>query len=116
TLLCELPSATGLSTDISKDALQTASDNAQRLGVGPRAAWTIADALENIDGPFDVLVCNPPYVRSSEIAVLEPEVRDFEPRAALDGGSDGLAIYRRMAPRMSIVVPSGWAIFEVGHD
>ena len=116
TLLCELPSATGLGTDISKDALQTASDNAQRLGVGPRAAWTIADALENIDGPFDVLVCNPPYVRSSEIAVLEPEVRDFEPRAALDGGSDGLAIYRRMAPRMSIVVPSGWAIFEVGHD
>jgi release factor glutamine methyltransferase len=116
TLLCELPNATGLGTDISSAALQTASDNAQRLGVSARAEWIIADALDGIDGPFDLLVCNPPYIRSADIAGLEPEVRDFDPRAALDGGSDGLAIYRRIAPRLPIVVPSGWAIFEVGYD
>ena len=116
TLLCELPDATGIGTDISQDALRTASDNAQRLGVAARAAWKIADALENIEGPFDILVCNPPYIRSADIAELEPEVRDFDPRAALDGGSDGLAIYRRMAPRIPALVPNGWAVFEVGYD
>ena len=73
-----------------------------------------ADALENIEGPFDVLVCNPPYIRSAVIAELEPEVRDFDPRAALDGGSDGLAFYRRMAPRIPALVPDGWVVFEVG--
>jgi release factor glutamine methyltransferase len=116
TLLCELPNATGLGTDISQDALRTASDNAQRLGVAARAAWTIADVLENIEGRFDILVCNPPYIRSADIADLEPEVRDFDPRAALDGGSDGLAIYRRMAPRIRALVPNGWVVFEVGYD
>ena len=116
TLLCELPDATGIGTDISQDALRTASDNAQHLGVAARAAWKIADALENIEGPFDLLVCNPPYIRSEDIAGLEPEVRDFDPRAALDGGDDGLAVYRRMAPRIPALVPNGWAFFEVGYD
>jgi release factor glutamine methyltransferase len=116
TLLCELPNAMGLGTDLSQDALRTASDNAQRLGVGARAAWRIADALENVDGAFDILVCNPPYIRSAVIAELEPEVRDFDPLAALDGGSDGLAVYRRLAPRITTVVPSGWAVLEVGYD
>jgi release factor glutamine methyltransferase len=116
TLLCELSHATGLGTDISQDALRTASDNAQRIGVAARATWKIADALENLEGPFDILVCNPPYIRSAVIAELEPEVRDFDPRAALDGGTDGLAIYRRMAPRLRTLVPNGWAVFEVGYD
>jgi release factor glutamine methyltransferase len=116
TLLCELPNATGLGTDISQDALRTASDNAQRLGVAARAAWQLADALEGIQGPYDVLVCNPPYIRSAEIGDLEPEVRNFDPRAALDGGGDGLAFYRRMAPRIRALVPNGWAVFEVGYD
>ena len=116
TLLCELPNATGIGTDISQDALRMASDNAQHLRVAARATWKIADALENIEGPFDILVCNPPYIRSAVIAELEPEVRDFDPRAALDGGSDGLAIYRRMAPRIPALVPNGWAVFEVGYD
>jgi release factor glutamine methyltransferase len=116
TLLCELPNATGIGTDISSAALQTASDNAQRLGVCARAEWIIADALEGIDGPFDLLVCNPPYIRSADIAGLEPEVRNFDPLPALDGGSDGLAIYRRMVSRLPIVVSNGWAVFEVGYD
>ncbi len=116
TLLCELPNATGLGTDISEAALQTASDNACRLGVAGRAAWRVADALDGLDGPFDILVCNPPYIRTSVIANLDPEVRDFDPRAALDGGGDGLGMYRRMAPRLAALVPSGWVLFEVGYD
>jgi release factor glutamine methyltransferase len=116
TLLCELPNATGLGTDISSAGLQTASDNAPHLGVSERAQWIIADALDGIEGPFDLLVCNPPYIRSADIASLEPEVRNFDPLAALDGGSDGLAIYRRMVSRLPIVVPNGWAVFEVGYD
>jgi len=96
--------------------LHTASDNAQRLGVAARAAWRVADALDNIEGPFDILVCNPPYIRTSVIADLDPEVRNFDPRAALDGGSDGLDMYRRMVPRLAALVPSGWVLFEVGYD
>jgi release factor glutamine methyltransferase len=116
TLLCELPDATGLGTDISETALRTASDNARRLGVADRATWRVADAFDGLDGPFDICVCNPPYIRTSVIADLDPEVRDFDPRAALDGGSDGLGMYRRMAPRLAALVPSGWALFEVGYD
>ena len=115
-LLCELPNATGLGTDISEAALQTASDNARRLGVADRAAWRVADALDGLDGPFDIVVCNPPYIRTSVIADLDPEVRDFDPRAALDGGSDGLDMYRRMVPSLAALVPSGWVLFEVGYD
>ncbi len=116
TLLCELPNATGLGTDISEAALQTASDNARRLGVADRATWRVADALDGLDGPFDMCVCNPPYIRTALIADLDPEVRDFDPRSALDGGSDGLGLYRRMAPRIAGLVPSGWVLFEVGYD
>ncbi|MES1179576.1 MAG: protein-(glutamine-N5) methyltransferase, release factor-specific, partial [Hyphomicrobium sp.] len=60
--------------------------------------------------------CNPPYIRTAVIAELDPEVRDFDPRAALDGGGDGLDIYRRMAPRLAALVPNGWVLFEVGYD
>ena len=116
TLLCELPDATGVGTDISQAALDTAAANAGRLGVARRATWLVADALEGIDGPFDLLISNPPYIRSGDIAALDPEVRDFDPRAALDGGSDGLDIYRRMAPRIPAVLQGGWALLEVGHD
>jgi release factor glutamine methyltransferase len=116
TLLCELPHATGLGTDISEAALQAASDNARRLGVADRATWRVADALDGLVGRFDIVVCNPPYIPASVIADLDPEVRDFDPRTALDGGSDGLDMYRRMAPRLAALVPSGWALFEVGYD
>jgi release factor glutamine methyltransferase len=116
TLLCELPNANGLGTDISEAALQTASDNARRLGVADRATWRVADALDGVDGPFDILVCNPPYICTAIIEDLDSEVRDFDPRSALDGGSDGLDMYRRMAPRLAALVPSGWVLFEIGYD
>ena len=116
TLLCELPQATGLGTDISEAALVVAAGNAARLGVAQRVSWQLADGLESVSGPFHMLIANPPYVRTSEIDELAPEVRDYDPFAALDGGLDGLAIYRRLMGRMSATVPSGWVVFEVGHD
>ena len=117
TLLCELPQATGLGTDISAAALDTASLNAGRLGLDRRVTWLRADGLESIAGPFHMLVANPPYVRTAEIPGLEPEVREFDPTQALDGGPDGLAIYRRLVPRIADVIPSGgWVVLEVGHD
>jgi release factor glutamine methyltransferase len=116
TLLAELTGASGLGTDISAGALATASHNAERLGLGHRVTWRLADALEGIEGPFDLLVSNPPYIRSADIDGLDSEVRDFDPRTALDGGADGLHLYRRLAARIPIVVPNGWIVLEVGYD
>jgi release factor glutamine methyltransferase len=113
-LLAELPLATGLGTDTSEDALQVAEVNADHLGVGERAAFAQHDALDGIDGTFDLVVCNPPYIATAEIAGLAPEVRDHDPHAALDGGADGLDVYRKMIPQLSRVVPCGWVLFEVG--
>lgn len=116
TMLCELPLAQGTGTDISLAALEMARANAASLGVAGRAAFVSADALENVTGPVQLMVANPPYIRSSDIAGLEREVSRFDPLAALDGGADGLSIYRRMASRIHEVVPDGWFVCEVGHD
>lgn len=117
TLLCELPQATGLGTDISAAALDVAAHNAGRHGLPQRVEWLHADGLENIVGPFHLLVANPPYVRTADIAGLEPEVRNFDPSEALDGGPDGLAMYRRLARGIATVIQAaGWVVFEVGHD
>ncbi len=115
TLLCELDGASGVGTDISVPALEVASANADRLGVSHRASWLTADALETVSGSFHILVSNPPYVRTGEIAELEPEVCKFDPAAALDGGADGLAVYRRLATGIGRVIREGWTILEVGY-
>jgi release factor glutamine methyltransferase len=114
TLLAELPLATGLGTDISDDALAAARANAGRLGVAARATFLNRRTLEGVEGPFDMLVSNPPYIPSGDIAALEPEVRSFDPWGALDGGADGLDIYRALADGLAATVPDGWALFEVG--
>lgn len=117
TLLCELPQASGLGTDISEAALEVAALNARRFGLEQETAWLQADGLESIVGPFHMLVANPPYVRTADISGLEPEVRQFDPIQALDGGPDGLALYRRLAQGIQRVIPpAGWVVFEVGHD
>ncbi|MBX9590064.1 MAG: peptide chain release factor N(5)-glutamine methyltransferase [Hyphomonadaceae bacterium] len=116
-LLGELSQATGLGTDISAAALATAARNAGRLGLAQRVEWRQADGLESIAGPFHMLIANPPYVRTADIADLEPEVRNFDPIEALDGGPDGLAMYRRLARDMANILPAGcWVVLEVGHD
>lgn len=116
TLLCELPSACGTGTDVSTAALELARVNAGQLGVSDRASWLLTDTLENVHAPCHLLVTNPPYIPTSDIANLDPEVRDHDPTLALDGGADGLEFYRRMAPRIVEVVPAGWFICEVGHE
>jgi release factor glutamine methyltransferase len=114
TLLAELPLSTGLGTDVSVEALEVAAANARRHGVMSRVHFALHDVLSGINGLYDVMVCNPPYIASGEIAQLSPEVREHDPRAALDGGIDGLDFYRRIIPALPRVVPCGWAAFEVG--
>jgi len=118
TLLAEFPSASGVATDISPAALAIAAVNADRLGVADRLELRQADALEGIDDRYSLIVCNPPYIPSADIASLARDVRDYDPVSALDGGSDGMQIFQRIAPRLQSVIGSGetpgWAIFEVG--
>ena len=113
TLLAELPHATGIGTDISRDALATASANAERLGLSDRATFEEHDVLDAVDGRFDIVISNPPYIETGEIDALSPEVREFDPYAALDGGVDGLDIYRKIAAGLDTVL-GGWVILEVG--
>ena len=95
-LMRELPGAFGVGTDTSPRALMVARANARRLGVTP-AAFIACDMAAALCGPFDLIVSNPPYIRSGDINALAPEVRDFDPRAALDGGPDGLDCFRAIA-------------------
>lgn len=118
TLLAELPSASGLATDISASALETALRNAQRHGVADRLVLRQADALEDVAGRYNLIVSNPPYVPSGEIPLLDEEVRRFDPISALDGGPDGLEIYRRIVSGLSEALDDeatpAWVLFEVG--
>ncbi len=114
TLLAEMEGASGVGTDISAAALDAAQANALRLGVSDRATFLIRSGLDDVAGPFDVLVSNPPYIPSGEIAGLAPDVRLFDPLSALDGGADGLRFYRMFAAEAARVVPRGWIFLEVG--
>lgn len=114
-LLSELPHASGIGTDVSAAALAVARDNAQVLKNANRARFVETAWAEGIDGPFDLIVSNPPYIASSEIAGLEPEVARYEPPAALDGGGDGLDAYRALCGHLpSLLAPNGTAVFEIG--
>jgi release factor glutamine methyltransferase len=115
-LLSELPEAYGLGTDISEPALRTASINAAHLGFAPRAGFVACDYAAALSGGFDLIVSNPPYVRSAEIADLAPEVRDHDPHQALDGGTEGLAAYRAIIPQAARQLVGGGAlVVEAGH-
>ena len=117
-LLHELRNAGGLGTDLSEEALEAARENAVRLGLQERAAFRQGDLWEPVgDERFDLIVSNPPYVPTEVIPTLEPEVRCGEPYAALDGGEDGLAFYRRiMREAAGHLKPSGIIIVESGFD
>jgi len=116
-LLSELPDAMGVGTDISAAALRTASANARNLGLARRAAFVACDYVSALSGPFDLIVSNPPYIRSAEIKDLASEVRDHDPLGALDGGSDGLNAYRALVPQaVRLLARGGTLALEVGHD
>jgi release factor glutamine methyltransferase len=113
-LLAELPSASGVGTDLSLAALQMARGNARRLGL-TRAEFVACDMTAALRGPFDLIVSNPPYISSADIAALDPEVRDFDPRLALDGGADGLDAYRTIADTAPpLLAPRGILAVELG--
>jgi release factor glutamine methyltransferase len=114
TLLAECPRASGVGVDINAEALAVAAENARRHGVLKRMYGVLCDGLDGIDGGYDLVVCNLPYIPTGEIAGLSPEVRAHDPLLALDGGADGLDVFRKVIPGLARVVPGGWALFEVG--
>ncbi len=115
-LLHEMPNASGVGVDTSEAACAVARDNARRLGLDQRVSIVLGDWGSGLDGCFDVIVSNPPYIPVAETAALQPEVAQFEPRAALAAGDDGLACYRIIAPQLPRLLASGGnVVFEVGR-
>ena len=116
-LLAARPDATGEGIDESADAIALARENARALGPD-RATWRAMGWRDWAHWAFcDLIISNPPYIRSGEIAALQPEVRDHEPRLALDGGPDGLAAYREIVALAGERMKPGAAlVFEIGHD
>jgi release factor glutamine methyltransferase len=114
-LLSELPAAWGIGTDISVAALRCARSNSTALGLAGRAAFVACDHGTALDGGFDLIVANPPYVATADITELQPEVRDFDPRPALDGGADGLSAYRSIVnDARRLLAPRGVLVLELG--
>lgn len=116
-LLAAIPEAIGFGTDVSEAALETALLNARRNGVAERFSISHGHWFDAVRGRFDFIVSNPPYIPSAEIEALEPEVRDFDPRCALDGGPDGLDSYRVIAAGAAQhLAPGGTVFLETGAD
>jgi release factor glutamine methyltransferase len=117
-ILAERPAGKGLGVDVSEEALAVARENAANLGLGKRVALLRGDWTRGLDdASFDIVVANPPYIPSAVIETLAPEVREHEPRLALDGGADGLDPYRLLAPEiLRVLKPGGRFAVEIGFD
>jgi release factor glutamine methyltransferase len=114
-LLSERPKATGLGIDRATQAVEIARLNAEDNGVGPRALFAEGNWMEGLQSPFDLIVSNPPYIPSLDMAELDREVREHDPRLALDGGQDGLDAYRAIVADASrVLAPNGVLVFELG--
>ena len=116
-LLTALPASRGIGIDLSEAALAIAQDNLRRLGLLDRASFLCGDWMSAIGSAgFDVIAGNPPYIARSEILDLEAGVRNYDPRAALDGGEDGLDPYRTLLPQaFAALRAGGLAVFEIGY-
>jgi release factor glutamine methyltransferase len=113
----ELPSASMVATDLSEKALSIAEENALRNGVRERILFLPGDLFAPLEkgSIFELIITNPPYIPQDYFPSLPPEVRDFEPRVALDGGRDGLTFFRRVLPRLGeYLSPQGWVLAEIG--
>ena len=116
-LLSELPAARGIGIDISEGALKIAARNAQRNGVDKRCTWVNSDFLDSVEGTFDLVVSNPPYIDELAMERLPDDVKNFEPHLALSGGADGLAAYRKIIKGLlRVLKPGGHVVFEIGFD
>jgi release factor glutamine methyltransferase len=100
-LLSEFPRAVAIGVDLSERAAAIARANVETLGLGGRATIRVGNWGEGLEGPFDLIASNPPYIPAAEIAGLDREVREHDPRLALDGGPDGLEAYRALAPELA---------------
>ena len=108
-----------LGTDVSEDAIALAQENAAKCGLADRVKFAVADGLDDFDEPecVDVIVSNPPYIESAVCDTLDPRVRDYEPRLALDGGVTGLDFYDRyLGDALNILKPGGAVFFEIGES
>ena len=114
-LLHERPNATGLGIDINPRAVEQATKNAVTLGLGERARFCQGNWLTGLSESFDIIISNPPYIPAADIPTLMPEVRDYDPMLALDGGDDGLTPYRFLIPQLArFLNPQGIVAVEVG--
>ncbi len=115
TVLCEVLSATGIATDMSSEALEICRSNATALGVEERLELVCTNWADGVTGQFDLVVSNPPYIASHEIAGLDANVREHDPGLALDGGTDGLDAYRGIFSRAAdLLAPGGYVLVEFG--
>lgn len=114
-VLHDRAAAFGIGVDRSESAARVARDNAQALGLADRAGFLVGDWATALAGRFDLVLSNPPYIPDSDIAALEPEVREHDPRLALSGGADGLDAYRALAAALpDLLAPGGTAVVELG--
>lgn len=115
-LLSEYPNARGLGVDLAPGAVDMAQQNAQRNGLAERASFQQGDWAAGLTGPFDVIVSNPPYIATHEMAALEPEVTQYDPQRALVSGDSGYECYETLIPQLpAILAPGGVIALEVGH-
>lgn len=116
-LLANLPQARGTGTDLAQDALDTAAENAAANGLAGRFSTVRSDWFGNLSGRYDVIVSNPPYIRTDIVPTLDREVREHDPLLALDGGADGLDAYRAIArDAVTFLNPGGIVAVETGYD
>jgi release factor glutamine methyltransferase len=116
-LLSEFVHAHGVGVDVSGGAANVARGNIENCGLADRAEVRIGDWTRGLEGPFDLIVSNPPYIPSADLPGLPREVREFDPRIALDGGIDGLDAYRRILPEsLSLLSEGGWVGVEIGSS
>ena len=115
TLLAEWPEAEAVAVDLSPDALAVASSNAAALGLEERVQFQVSDWFEAVEGSFDLIISNPPYIARAEVSGLAPDVRNFDPHLALVGGEEGVEPYGLIAAGAKAALESGGALFvEIG--
>ncbi len=114
--LSEFPNAEGVGVDIDADCVEVAHKNTEKLCLSSRARMIRSHWADNVNGPFDIVLSNPPYIPTSDISNLQPEVKIHDPMQALDGGADGLAAYRNIAECLpSLLGEDGLAVLEFGE-
>ena len=115
--LYEFPNSNGVGVDISNECIKLAKENAILNGLGQRSLFIESDWGREVTDKFDVIIANPPYIQSDTIPTLDPEVKNFDPHLALNGGPDGLSCYRKLAPQFAAVLKEGGLIFlEIGYN